>query len=297
MPFLRKRQSESGFALVELLVAIVVIAIIAVATALAITKSLALQQDGESYDKAIQVARGYIETAKQSSFANLGFHTVAIGYRPQSADGLEDTVVIPIDKTDFPLDPTTQSVVGGISYQVRTDITWTQTTHAVSPKRVLITVLWSAENGITKTTTISFVRAANASEQIPSGLDITVIATANGTPSAPSYFDTISSYGGYTSMFGTGFMFRILNQGDYPLTNIQFSIVCPSQAPSIIYWDTSISALYKKLDGTTYQFFYYDVPPAQIGCPITTATTTIRAANNIGYGPPLIVGPSNFKTN
>lgn len=295
MPWVKSRKDDEGFALIELLVAMIIILGVLVSIALLTTQALSMQQDGEARDKGVQVARDFMERAKQSSFGNLGFRMSDPGFVSKGTTNTEDTVVIPEDKTTaglIPLD--TSRVVGGVQYTVRTDITWTQTTHATSPKRVRVEVSWKKEGGKTDKTVISYVRSATASEQIPVDLDLTVIPGVNGVPAAPSYYDVVNSTGGYKSIYGTGFMIKVLNQGDYPVTDVEFEITCPSKAPVKIYWASLPAGLTRTQTGTTYQVSYYGVPPASIPCDITTATTVVRAINAKGSSAPLTIAPTNF---
>lgn len=288
-------KQDEGFTLVELLVSMLIILGVLISVGWVTTQTLTLQQNGEARDKGVQIARDFIEKSKQAPFANLGFHASDTGYRTSSPTTSEETVTVPEDKNTFsviPLD--TNHVIGGTQYTIRTDITWTLNTHATSPKRVRVEVSWLKDDNTVDKTVISYIRASTASEQIPSDLDLTVIPGSTGVPSAPSYYDVINSTGGFKSIYGTGYMIKILNPGDYPVNDLKFTITCPSLDPVDIFWSSPPVGMTKTQTGTTYQFSYYGATPASLPCDITTATTVVSASNTKGYGAPLTITPTNF---
>jgi Tfp pilus assembly protein PilV len=291
----KRRKSDQGWALPELLAGMTVIIIVLVSAALVIVKVLSFQQDGESFDKGVQIARDYIEKSKQSSYSSLGFHKTDNGYRAKSADGTMNTVVTPDSKLTSGIMPLENVAIGGIEYTVRTDITWKDDTNFVnSVKVVAIDVSWVRENGKKDSTKISLERSPNASEQIPQALDLTVTPGSQGQPSAPSMYDTINQYGGYSSSLRTSYLVKVANQGDYPVSNVEFSIMCPSATvPVIVNYNAPPSGFEAQTRDSSYELSYY-TRPSSLTCDVNQATTTVTAINTAGRSTPLTITPSNF---
>lgn len=300
----RIRDSDNGISLVELLVAATLIAVVTTSIGLAFGSVITIQHNTEATDKAVQVARDYVERTKQAHFSTLGFYDYDTGFRATGPGGLP-TVVIAPDRPSTGLIPLDKKSVGGAEYEVRTDITSPSVTDEYAPKTITVTVSWRQDNGATTSTSVSYVRSPTAAERIPPWLDVTTNPGLDGVPSAPTFFDDGARLGGTVSAaFGRAYRVRVILPGNpAALTGLRFAIQCSSDSPDEVVVDmkstegapfTAPSGWTATASGNEYTLSYY-TKPANLPCNIEMAhETTVNAINVAGVSPPLTLQPQNF---
>lgn len=223
---------ESGFTIIELLVALTVLSIGIVGTASVFLSSLRVTAVAENRTRAVSIASREVEGMRAADYADVGFSALATGFRAgvteagnactPPATGCFETVVSSTP-TSTPLAPT--ETVENIDFAIRRDIVWVG--NAISSrayKRLISRVTWTDNGGAheivhdagfypgglgsvaTSSTTTSTTAAvapgapsnftATLNSQTPStAVDLTWQA---GTPAASTWGIDASSNGGVT---------------------------------------------------------------------------------------------------
>jgi hypothetical protein len=191
----KRRSDESGVALVEAMVAAIIILIVLVATAVGMTSSFSASTSSENRNKAMQMVNNEMAIAKQAPYAQLGItapttNSQQAGCSPYSSTfngEAFNAISNPFSGLVY-CQPEQYSNVG-ITFYVETQITWVQSNTYdgssqpvnidglyYTPKRITVTVRWaesadSAGNAITQNIAVSEIRTPNTTECIPPGLN------------------------------------------------------------------------------------------------------------------------------
>lgn len=292
----KRSPEETGSGLVELLVAMAIIVMIVVGTAMLMARIIGFQESAESLDKGVQVARDYLERAKSVDFNRLGFHETDPGFMVSGPNG-EPTVILPLETATAGLLPIDTKVVGKTEYQIRLHITQSDPDDIYSPKRVTIEVSWLDDQRQEQKTTVGILRTPSMSEMIPPGFDLSEIPSVSGAPSAPTYFEE-NFAGIWSANFNySRFTVGVVNTGEYPVDDIVFEIQCPSGTPVTVYWSAPDDGWTASGgSGTGFYSLQYtrSERPDELICHIEDATTNIIAINEAGISPPLTVTYDNF---
>lgn len=182
---------QAGLTLIEMVVALGIVALVLVSAGTAFTAALSSQRFTESHDRAVQVAQDYLQRLLKVPFSRLGVYANDPGY--QRVVGGELTVTLGATRPpSAPVwmaptfltsaDPTQSNSVTyqnhGNPFRVQESITWVQDpANGLNPaggggqpsygyKRITITVSW-ADQTRTHTVTAEDVRAPNSGEAIP----------------------------------------------------------------------------------------------------------------------------------
>lgn len=161
----RKADDESGFTLIEIVVALGIVMVVFAAIGAALVQNLAAQRFSTATTGANQAARQALASATTGGWANEGFYQNDPGV-VLAAPNTEPTVILgataPTPRpANVPL-PTSTLTVGSYNYTVKTYITWVKdaahganppaapTAPAVGYKRVLVNVTFTVNSRTTQ---------------------------------------------------------------------------------------------------------------------------------------------------
>lgn len=145
-----RTERDGGFTLVEVVIAVALLAIIALALAGVLNSGLRAMAVSRSRAQANEVATAGIEDLQRFSFNNLGLCAAPGGTAPP---GLDDTVLLACGSSPAYVQPCDTSVTGSIplhqytcernniSYTVRRFVAWTDPLH--TSKRLAVVVDWT----------------------------------------------------------------------------------------------------------------------------------------------------------
>jgi prepilin-type N-terminal cleavage/methylation domain-containing protein len=191
---------DDGFTLVELMVAIVVIGLVAMSFLGLTVSTLSSARWHEARAHANQFAQDALEKIVAQPWSSIGLYAADTGYTA-TGNGGETTVTLTASPraASVPL-PLAVTVSGGISYSIRTDITWRDDAsdgvgaadangNTNDMKHVAVSLTWVSG---TRTGTLSLddLRSPTATEVTPSGataLTVTVSAPATQLLSATGF--------------------------------------------------------------------------------------------------------------
>lgn len=185
---------ECGMTLVEMMVALFLLALVVTALSLVITNGIRTQTVTERADRATGVTQVIVSKARQAAFGELGFYdqdttapvgTVEIPISPITTGGVgpnitEEAVQLgprPPGKSTF-TPPVEEFTDDGIDYRVATYVTWVPNADGSTPtaKRVTVVTQWApapadltgdCTDPDTRCATQSLVRTAAASDLDP----------------------------------------------------------------------------------------------------------------------------------
>lgn len=193
--YIREHSSaESGIALVEALIATIIILIVLVATAAGLSSSFGASSSSQNRNKATQLINSQIAIAKQAPYAKLGLatptgSTTGCNNWSTSYNG-EQEVIITAPFKSLSYCQTKQYGGVGITFYIETQVTYVVDagfngssenvaiigTH-YNPKRVTVTVRWnetadSSGAAVTSSVKASWIQTPTISDCIPPGLNI-----------------------------------------------------------------------------------------------------------------------------
>lgn len=197
-----RASGDDGFTLIEMMIALLLIALVAAGFLSATTTSISAARTNEGRTQAVQLAQDRLEQVVSQPWSNIGLYATDTDYRATTPAG-ETTVAL--TKTPRPASvPTPTEPVSwhGINYSIRTDITWQDDPNdglggsdadgnTKDVKHVTVTVSWT-QNGVPRSVTVDDLRSATATEVPPSGaspLTVTVSAPTTQTLKTTGYLD------------------------------------------------------------------------------------------------------------
>lgn len=181
MPVNARTRRDSGYSMVEMLVAVAIIGIILVAAGGAILTSVRHQRATEQRDFASNAVQDVISRMWQTSWDNLGFYQndPPVTGTPPGKAATETGVVFPRNRstaTDLNILPTTKTITDnkGWTYNVSTWITWVPVTAAAgvpangtASKRVTVRATYTGGADVV----VESLRSPNADEETPAAVD------------------------------------------------------------------------------------------------------------------------------
>ena len=138
---------DAGFTIIELVVALSVIAVGIFATMQVFLGSLATTAYSDSRTRATALAAREVEGMRSAPYTQVGFSSSAPGYVASIVEGGQtyDTVVV---SSPLTTPQGTPEVVAGVTYAIRRDIVWMPLGSAANAfKRVIATVTWTDRAG------------------------------------------------------------------------------------------------------------------------------------------------------
>lgn len=258
------RENESGWGgLPEVLVAIFILLTVFIANGILMRNSIASQQDINSYNRGVQIARDYIERAKQVDYNSLGWDytldletgqsqvdpTAADSNPPQvpgdrpvldyhNCDISESSPTSCLPVVDVPQDenwgrlnvfPESSFNVSNTNFFVTSLVYWNSADPLEqSHKIVHVTVQWEREDGYWDNTTLRYIRVPSPAEHLPSHMNPGEIIPLDGRPTAPSFIDENQNNrrAGYSTDLGEGLEFVVKSSGSAPISSWGINLVC-----------------------------------------------------------------------
>lgn len=173
-----KAHNEQGFAIAELMVALMIIAAVLVIGAGAIVSSSRSVLNNELRDRGVQLVQDELEQARATNFNSLGLSEDSPGYRARV--GTKYTVTLP-DGVEPVIVPTKTKEITGNNYDIRTDVVWYGASagnvynpaaaptgnQCAAAKQVIVNVSWKDAEGKVKKSQMSWVRTPTPSECVP----------------------------------------------------------------------------------------------------------------------------------
>jgi prepilin-type N-terminal cleavage/methylation domain-containing protein len=140
------RQGDNGFTLVELVVALTVLALGIGAVGNTFWTSFSIAGQGNNRSRAVALATREAEAMRSSPYDRLGFSAVQSGFE-SSFEGL--TTVLVADPMVHPLGP--DHVVGGMTFQFQRHVVWADAAsvpgYQQAYKRISVMVTWTDQGG------------------------------------------------------------------------------------------------------------------------------------------------------
>lgn len=274
------RKNENGWGgLPEVLVAIFILLTVFIANGILMRNSIASQQDISSYNRGVQIARDYIERARQIDYNSLGWDytldletgqtqinpAVADSSPPQqpgdrpiidyyNCDITESdptsclpVVSVPQDENWGKLDvfPESSFNVANTNFFVTSLVYWNSADPLEQNYKIVhVTVQWQRQDGYWDSTTLRYHRTPTPAEHLPSHMNPGEQVPLDGRPTTPSFIDENqnSRRAGYSTDLGEGIEFVIRNSGSSPVSAWNVNLVCASPHRTISITNSNYSS-------------------------------------------------------
>ena len=191
---------DDGFTLIELMVALTLIALLASAYLLVSLTAMKTARANEGRTAATQIAQDYLEQVVAQPWSAIGLYASDSDFQSTANGQTTVTLTTSPRPSSVPV-PLDKKTVGGIEYKIRTDITLQDDSsdgtgaadsdgNTKDLKHVVVAVSY-LQNGLNKTVTVDGLRSATATEVPPStgagSLVVTVSAPATQTLTSAGY--------------------------------------------------------------------------------------------------------------
>lgn len=299
----RSRRDDSGFTLIEMMVALVVVMIVMLAVVGGIVESQKAQRVAESRNAAVQVAQNLLQNAIVGGWDSTGFYGDDANITP-GPNGeptvLLDTTAPDLRPSNVPYpnsddDPNAPVVVGTHSFSYVITISWAKdpglgttsiaadqndpnnTDGTYTYKRVVVTVNYQV-NGSPESLTQETLLAPTDSDQDVPGAN-TTDQTCDSTLTNPTIFCGVSVANGYITTNPSAMAQTLTTPVEFTAT-LQPGVTATSVTVTYLDGTTSTSTVTKAMSlDSTSTWYQYTIP---VGGHVHNVTTNVQFKAVVG---------------